>query len=147
MLNKFTENFIDLCSEKKLNQSDISKEIGINQSQVSRYYKGVLPDIKNVVKICDYFNCSIDYIIGFTDERNYKNITKGFTNLVFFSEYEKLLKQNNTTHYSLAKKKIVCETSFRLWKKEMLPNFEVLCNIAFALGSSVDKLLGRILKF
>lgn len=144
MLNKFTEIFIDLINEKNLNQTDLSKEIGINQSQISRYCNGIFPDIKTVVKICDYFNCSVDYIVGLNEERTYKNLSHGYNNLVFYKEYDKLLKTNNTTHYKLAKKKIVCETSLTLWKKGMLPKFEVLCNIAFELGSSVDKLLGRV---
>ena len=141
---KFTENFIDLCETTNLNQSDLSKAIGINQSQISRYFTGTLPNTKTVVKICDYFNCSVDYIVGLSENTSYINLKRNFNESAFYPEYERLLTINNLTHYQLARKKVVCETSLRLWKKNVLPKFEVLCNIAEELGGSVDKLLGRI---
>ena len=139
---RFTENFIELCEQSNLNQKQIAKEIGINQSQISRYLKGILPDIKTVVKIADYFNHSIDYMIGLIDNEE-KPSKKGYNPSMFYKNYQYLLNKNNTTHYQLAKNKIVCETSLRLWKKDTLPKFEVICNIAYYLGGSVDELLGR----
>ena len=139
---RFTENFIELCEQSNLNQKQIAKEIGINQSQISRYLKGILPDIKTVVKIADYFNHSIDYMIGLIDNEE-KTSKKGYNPSMFYKNYQYLLNKNNTTHYQLAKNKIVCETSLRLWKKDTLPKFEVICNIAYYLGGSVDELLGR----
>ena len=144
MEKKFTENLIELCESKNLSQSELATKIGINQSQVSRYLKGVLPDLKTVVKICDFFECSIDYIVGLNEMQTYKNMKKGFNSQDFYNKYEKLLNQNNTTHYQLAKKHLVCETSLRLWKKGTLPKLEALYNIANELSSSIDELLGRI---
>lgn len=144
MIKRFTENLISLFEESGLNQKELSKNIGINQSQISRYLKGILPDVKTIVKICDFFGCSIDFITGLSDNFNYKASTKGFDNLSFYPYYAELLKQNKLTHYQLAKKGVVCETSLRLWKRGTLPNFDVLINIAFELGGSIDKLLGRI---
>lgn len=144
MVIKFTENFVDLCEAKNLSQEELANAIGINQSQISRYFKGILPDTKTIVKICDYFNCSIDYLVGLSDEVNYKHNLPGFDKKAFYNEYQKLLTQNNMSHYKLAQKKVVCETSLRLWKRGTLPKFEVLCNIAYELGGSVDKMLGRI---
>jgi len=141
---KFTDNFIELYEQNNVNQLDFAEKLGINQSQISRYLKGVIPDIKNIVKICDYFNVSIDIVTGLVETKTYAQQKKGFTNLAFYNEYDKLLKQNNTTHYKLAQKHLVCETSLRLWKKGTLPKFEVLYNIAYELGGSIDKLLGRI---
>ncbi len=143
MKTKFFENFLDLCQDSGMNQTEIARTIGINQSQVSRYMKGVLPDTNTVVKICDYFQCSVDYMIGLSDQFNYSREKMGVYPDAFFPEYDRLLKQNNITHYQLAKRKIVCETSLRLWKKGTLPNFEVLCDMANELGGSVDKLLGK----
>ena len=131
-----------MCEQSNLNQKQIAKEIGINQSQISRYLKGILPDIKTVVKIADYFNHSIDYMIGLIDNEE-KPSKKGYNPSMFYKNYQYLLNKNNTTHYQLAKNKIVCETSLRLWKKDTLPKFEVICNIAYYLGGSVDELLGR----
>ena len=138
---KFTEIFIDLCEDK--NQIELSSEIGLNQSQISRYLKGIIPNTKSIVKICDYFNCSVDYIVGLND-KTYKSLKSGYNSNVFYERYQKALKDNNTSHYKLSKQGIVCETSLRLWKKGMLPQFDVLFNIAISLGISIDYLIGRI---
>ena len=138
---KFTEIFVDLCDDK--NQIKLANEIGINQSQISRYLKGTIPNTKSIVKICDYFNCSIDYIVGLND-KTYKVLKNGYDNKVFYERYQKALKDNNTNHYKLSKQGIVCETSLRLWKKGMLPQFDVLFNIAITLCTSIDYLLGRM---
>lgn len=138
---KFTENFIELC--EYANQKELAEAIGVNQSQISRYFKGILPNTKTIVKICDYFKCSIDYIVGLNDNPSYKSLKSGYDKSVFYTRYEKVLKQNNKTHYQLAKNNIVCETSLRLWKKGTLPTFEALYNIANYLSVSIDYLIGR----
>ena len=138
---KFTEIFIDLCENKS--QLELSKEMGINQSQISRYFNGVIPNTKSIVKICDYFKCSIDYIVGLNDNKSYKASKSRYDNNLFYERYQNALHKNTTTHYQLAKKGIVCETSLRLWKTGMLPQFEVLFNIAISLNVSIDYLLGR----
>ena len=144
MNNKFTENFLELCESNGLNQTKLAEAIGVNQSQISRYLQGIIPNTETIVKICDFFGCSIDYIIGLNGELRYKHLSKGYNRNAFYKNYSKLLEQNNSTHYQLAKKKVVCETSLRLWKIGTLPKFEVICNIAYELGGSVDELLGRI---
>ena len=144
MQNKFLENFLDLCQDSNKKQSELALEIGINQSQISRYQKGILPDTKTVVKICDYFKCSIDYIVGLNDNYSYPNSVKGIDINAFYPKYNHLLQLNHTTHYQLAKKGLICETSLRLWKKGVLPAFEALYNIAIELGTSIDSLLGKV---
>lgn len=143
MNNKFTEIFLELFENKNISQRFLSNEIGINQSQISRILNGKIPKTNTAVKIADFFGCSLDYLIGISNTYQYKNQKAGFKSSNFYPEYQMLLKQNNTTHYALAKKHLVCETSLRLWKNGSLPSFETLCNIAIELGGSVDKMLGK----
>lgn len=43
-------------------------ELGIGQNTVSRYESGVLEaDYKTLIAIADYFDVSIDYLLGRTD--------------------------------------------------------------------------------
>lgn len=138
---KFTENFIDLC--ENLSQKELADRIGINQSQISRYVKGVIPSTYSVVKICDYFGCSVDYLVGLNDDKTYKTLNAGFNAETFYERYNSALKKRKTSHYQLARQGVVCETSLRLWKKGMLPQFQALYNIAVFLGVSIDYLIGR----
>ena len=66
----FNENRIsDLRAEKKISQRTLAKEIGTSQANLSRWEKGiVLPSILECWKIADYFEVSIDYLCGRSDD-------------------------------------------------------------------------------
>ncbi len=140
----FTEIFTDLFLETSLNKTTFANQLGIGHSTIQKYMDGVIPSPKTVALICDYFNCSMDYITGLSDEFNYKNSKGGLDKQCFITEYQKLLEINKTNHYTLSKSYSVNESSLSWWKKGGLPKFEVIFNIAYELGGSIDKLLGRI---
>ena len=140
----FTENFTDLFLSTGLGKTKFANEVGLKHSQIEKYLQGTIPVTNSVVKICDYFNCSIDYITGLSNTFSYPNLNKGFCPSKFYPEYERLLKINHTNHFKLSKNNIVTETSLSLWKKGCLPKFDVLISIAYELDGSIDKMLGRI---
>ena len=140
----FTEIFTDLFLGTELNKTKFANQLGIGHSTIQKYMDGVIPSPKTVALICDYFNCSMDYITGLSDEFNYKNSKGGIDSKCFIPEYQRLLTINSTNHFTLSKKGLVNESSLSWWKKGHLPQFEVIFNIAYELGGSIDKLLGRI---
>lgn len=142
--NKFTEIFSDLLSETQLSNYKFSKLIGVDHKRIKAYLLGSIPATETIAKICDYFKCSMDYITGLTEEFSYSNMKSGYNISSFMPEYQKLLTRNAMNHYILSKKGLVNESSLSWWKKGHLPQFEVIYNIAYELGGSIDKLLGRI---
>ena len=74
----FTEQFVKILQKNNITAYRIAKETGISQGLMGEYKKGLkLPTIQNLVKIADYFNCSVDYLLGRTDviEINTKSLT------------------------------------------------------------------------
>lgn len=140
----FTENFTDLFLSTGLGKTKFAGIVGLKHSQIEKYLQGTIPVTSSVVKICDYFNCSIDFITGLSNTFSYPNLNKGFCPNNFYPEYERLLKLNHTNHFKLSKNNIVTETSLSLWKKGYLPKFDVLIAIAYELDGSIDRMLGRI---
>lgn len=58
----------DLREDKDLNQTQISKIIGISQSVYSKYERNEISIDKDSLKILAlFYNTSIDYILGLTD--------------------------------------------------------------------------------
>jgi transcriptional regulator with XRE-family HTH domain len=48
--------------------SDLSLKIGLSQSALSTYERGIrIPDANTLFKFCELFNCSADYLVGLTD--------------------------------------------------------------------------------
>ncbi|MCX4362622.1 MAG: helix-turn-helix transcriptional regulator [Clostridia bacterium] len=67
----FAENFKKYLEENKISVSSLAKEIGIPQSTMSNWLnRGSKPRIEDVVKICDYFCISVDYLIGRESEES-----------------------------------------------------------------------------
>lgn len=60
----------DLREDNDLTQTNIAKLLNIKQNTYSQYESGVrqIP-IDTLVKLCKFYNTSVDYIIYLTDEK------------------------------------------------------------------------------
>lgn len=57
----------DLREDMDLRQSDLAKATGIDQRTISNYETGkTVPDAYALVKLADFFDVSIDYLLGRT---------------------------------------------------------------------------------
>ena len=57
-----------LRKSKKITQLKLSMDLGVSQELISRYEKGSsFPQPQMLITIANYFNCSVDYLLGLTD--------------------------------------------------------------------------------
>ena len=63
----------DLREDHDLYQKDVAKLLGISQQYYSEYEKGkrTIP-IQHLITLAKFYETSIDYIVGLTDENNFK---------------------------------------------------------------------------
>ena len=60
----------ELQLENAETQLDLSVELDFDAQEISRYERGVVsPSLKRLITIADYFDVSIDYLVGRSDER------------------------------------------------------------------------------
>ena len=126
------------------NQNDIATILKISPYTYS-YYKtqdAIIP-LKHLINFCEYFNVSIDYIFGFTEKNQYKNIAKNTTleknNLKI---YRKL---NNITQKELAKELNITQSSISEYEKgHKIISTPILFSICKKYNISADYLLGKI---
>ena len=58
----------DLREDADMRQIDLANAVGIDQRTISNYETGkTYPDSFALIKLADYFNVSIDYLVGRTD--------------------------------------------------------------------------------
>ena len=58
----------DLREEKGLTQAQLGKELGLDQTTISQYERGVRePDFQILKKLRDYFGVTADYLLGFVE--------------------------------------------------------------------------------
>jgi transcriptional regulator with XRE-family HTH domain len=68
------ETLKDLRINSSLTQAQLSKELNIGQATIVGYEKGIRePHIFSLIAYADYFECSIDYLVGRADD--FGNIT------------------------------------------------------------------------
>ena len=60
----------ELRKEKGISQAAAGIDFGISRAAVAGYEtKGREPDIKMLIRLADYYNVTIDYLVGRTDKR------------------------------------------------------------------------------
>ena len=92
------ENLRIIREKRNINQQKIAVELEISQESISKYENGnAFPSREILIKLADYLNCSIDYLMGRTDNPslNKEKIStedEKIENLIF--RYNKLSDEN-----------------------------------------------------
>ncbi len=61
----------ELRQKRKISQLKLAMDLQLNQNAISRYETGVREaDYSTLIKIADYFDVSIDYLLERTDNPN-----------------------------------------------------------------------------
>ena len=71
MLNllNFYDRYINLCASVKKSPSKVAEEIGLSRPAVSSWKTGkAKPSDVTILKIAEYFNVSINYLLGESEE-------------------------------------------------------------------------------
>lgn len=65
---EFTKQLSSLMREKGVKLSDMERELDLNHSTVHHWLIGDRsPQIEYLCLLADYFNCSVDYLLGRKD--------------------------------------------------------------------------------
>lgn len=69
--NKVTLRLRELREERGLSQIKLAIDLDLNQNSISRYETGEREmDYVTLIRIADYFNVSLDYLLGRSDDPN-----------------------------------------------------------------------------
>ncbi len=138
----FSEFLKDKLIQQGQNVFAFSKLIGIDDFVISRWVnEQFLPSLNNIEVIADYFDISIDYIIGLKELADYK---KAKLKENFPLRLRKLLHINHITPYKLAKDCRFGSSTVSKWLlKKCLPGIDSLIKLAKYFNCSVDYLVGR----
>ena len=62
------DRLVSLQQERNINKKDIAEAAGLSIMGYYRYEKGQRePSASTIIKLCDFFNVSADYLLGRTD--------------------------------------------------------------------------------
>lgn len=70
-MSDFASRFRELRKERKLNQDEIGEILGVKRRVIGYYESGGRhPDFKGLLFIAEYFQVSLDYLVGWSDARD-----------------------------------------------------------------------------
>lgn len=141
-MTTFKENFNELLADNDLDVNNFSKVINLDHKVVSNYSNGSdTADIKNALKIANYFGCRLDFLFGVTDDNKKYTFTE--PDFMFYKRYVETLKKRKCSHYKFTQNAGLNINISRRWKRGSIPKTTTLAIIAKELGVSIDYLIGR----
>jgi len=143
---KYGELMDDIRFEHEIKQKDMAKIMGIAPAAYNAYEKeSLIIPLKHLIKFCDYFNISLDYILGFSKERNYPNMKKEADKKTAGFRIRKFRKSLNLTQQNFAKElKIPGSTLSEYEHGKVLIPTALLYEVCKRYNISADFILGRI---
>ncbi len=87
----FWERFYHLCEMNNKKPTPVGKEIGVSSGIISTWKKeGYCPSGEMLIKISNYFNCSIDYLVGKSNVINTQKSELSSEELLFIERLRSL---------------------------------------------------------
>lgn len=66
--NKFAKNIKELREQKNISQKELASELKVSQRVISYWEHGDSePDLEALCRVADYFDVTIDYLVGRSD--------------------------------------------------------------------------------
>jgi transcriptional regulator with XRE-family HTH domain len=158
---QFGNRLKELRIERELSQGELAKHFNTGKSTISNYEnKNRLPDVNTIAKYAEFFDVTLDYIMGKSDNRKNDSITvyppEYFENalpqnIIIDSQTKKLFTERakfrmvdeDLTKDTLAKKTgITKDLISKYLNGKSLPDIKTLKKLASALNTTSDYLLG-----
>ena len=141
-LKEFSDRLKELLILNNDTVKTISEKSGIKCSVFYEYLNGKrVPYLANAVKICDCYECSLDYLFGFED--NYKKAKRTTVSPVC-ERLKYAIDNSGKSRYLLSKETKFDHSDIWQWYHgKRTPSLITLVTFAKVLGCSLDFLAGR----
>ena len=96
MVLKMVRNLKMLRNKKGISQQKLADTIGVTQQTINRYENNdTEPDIDTLIKFAEYFETSVDFLIGYTEPVSSSELNKDESNLI--NSYRQLSKRQKSS--------------------------------------------------
>jgi transcriptional regulator with XRE-family HTH domain len=141
----FKKRLLELMDDLEIEnnvKSEFAKLVGVSTPVIMHAtIHGIIPSLRPLIKIADFLNVSLEYLLGETDVNDFY---KSETPTTFHARLETLSKEKNVKYSTIAKTMPFTKNFFYQWQREKtLPCLDYLKPLAEYFGVSPDYLLGR----
>ncbi len=143
------ERLRNLREEANLKQEDIANIIGIKRATYTSYEieRDTIP-ITHLNNLCNYFDVSIDYVLGLTEKKKYHNLRNVIDKELLHQRLKSLRHENKITQIKIAQILNISRSTWTGYEscKYQIPTL-ILEELARRYHTSIDYLLGKIDKY
>lgn len=142
-MNDFQERLQGLLNDNNLSRLQLANKICIAPSTINGYFNdNYYPEIEIAIKMSNFFNCSLDFLLGLSDEKNSKfKITQTNISEIFFKNFNSLIKENKVSIARTMRDLKMSEQNYYRWRDGQFPKTINLIAIANYFETSIDFLL------
>ena len=138
----------DIREDNDINQEKMSEILGINRSTYSLWELGInIIPLKSLCDFADYFDFSLDYVLGLTNDRKSKSSVKGIDLKVLGNNMKLIRTKNNLSQENIAELLGVTQACITRYEKGLIsisvPN---LYKFAKEFKISINELCGKTKK-
>ncbi|MCI8555925.1 MAG: helix-turn-helix domain-containing protein [Clostridia bacterium] len=139
-MSNFVEMIKEVLIEKNKSLIDLedSRVLGKNTFYI---YSNSMPSLRTALKICNFLEVSIDYLLDKSNEVNFKKYD--LMNIGFYQNLNRLMNFYQISQYKICFDIGISRTNFSRWKNGTLPSLEILEKISQYLNCSIDELLNH----
>lgn len=139
---KFRARLITIIAERDMSKETFAAAAHVNKEIITRAtVYGIVPSIRSLIKIADFLNCSIPYLLGETDDNSF-DAAKAPSD--FHSRLEELKREREVRDCDILKAMSCPANSFAEWRRnKSIPSLQYLQQIATFFKVTIDYLLGR----
>lgn len=142
ILSNLSETLKELKDLRGFTEQSLAMGSGIPVSCISQYIRGKqAPYVDTLIKLADFLHCSLDYLLGYSDdcsEKTYKPCPP------FADWLEELRTKKGLTAKKIYSAEGLSKSSYYEWRRgKSLPTLENLVYLAKAFDCSIDEVLGR----
>jgi len=136
----FGESLTAIMIDKNVTTQMLAKHLGVAPESVNRW-KNNSRDIRlsNLVAVCRYFDCGVDYLVG-RSEINHKPNNKTLPR--FSDSVRKVMERNGISQYRLRKETRFSGGHFNDWDNGAEPQLSTIIELANYFDCSLDELVG-----
>ncbi len=135
----------EIREEAGLKQKDVADILGVTKGSYSMWECGsdTIP-LKRLNQFCNYFNVSIDYVVGFNNKRKYANAKPDIKIKVTGENLKKIRLKKDLTQTKIADELNINQPTWNRYENsKTLILTVVVVELAKKYHYSIDKILGK----
>ena len=139
---EFQKRITDLVDESNTKKSELPALMGVDYSSLSNALNyGIIPTPRILIRIANYFNVSINYLLGRSNDDSFFKSSK---NKSFKDRLTSLCSEKDVTIYKVSQECFIERSYFSKWiNNNYFPSLEMLDILCDYFGVSIDYILGR----